>query len=248
LKYFNFYRTWAIVNLPVGYYSLVFRVDTTNDSASSFVLDNIEINLCNYPPTQPTADGDSLLSLSCNFDDMLLCGMDNGDESFPLPSYNFVVFSGDTVPKRNLGPTRDHTNNLTTGGFLYWNQALPFVPAATGVVHPNMTVELNSGMCFQFAYYVNSLAMNKNGTTVILSTTGCVSGQLWSRSLDNSQGWQTVSVPVSYYTCREKFYFIVSQQVPIDVSVAFDNDYKYYINFKFVYICHYYHIILDYFQ
>jgi hypothetical protein len=222
--YTNDRWTWSIINLPVGFYSLVFRVDTSNGPfPSSFVLDNIEIKLCDYPSTQPTVDGDSLLSLSCNFDDMSFCGMENGDESFPLPSYNFLVFSGDTVPKPNLGPTRDHTNNLTTGGFLYWNQALPFVPVATGIIRPNKTIEHNSGMCFQFAYYVNSLAINKNGTTVILSTNGCADGQLWNQSLDNSQGWQVVSVPVSNYACREKLYFMVYQQVPIDVSVAFDD-------------------------
>jgi hypothetical protein len=201
----------------------LFRVETDNGLASSFVLDNIEINLCDYPPTQPTVDGDSLLSLSCNFDDMLPCGMENGDASFPIPSYNFLVVSGDTVPKPTLGPNRDHTNNLTTGGFLYWNQALPFVPLATGIVRPNKTIEQNSGMCYQFAYYVKSLAINKNGTTVIVSTNGCVNDQLWNRSLDDSQGWQFVSVPVSNYACKEKLYFSVDQQVPIDVSVAFDD-------------------------
>ena len=83
LMYIDCYRTWSIINLPVGYYSLLFRVDTGNGPfPSSFVLDNIEIKLCDYPSTQLTPDGDSLLSVSCNFDDMSLCGMENGDASF----------------------------------------------------------------------------------------------------------------------------------------------------------------------
>jgi hypothetical protein len=46
---------------------------------------------------------------------------------------------------------------------------------------------------------------------------------LWYQSLDDSQGWQTVTVPVLNSACPETFYFNVNQRAPIPVSVAFDD-------------------------
>ncbi|CAF0985897.1 unnamed protein product [Adineta steineri] len=38
---------------------------------------------------------------------------------------HFTIFTGDTVPNKHLGPTRDHTSNSTTGDFLHWNPQYP---------------------------------------------------------------------------------------------------------------------------
>ena len=37
-----------------------------------------------------------------------------------------LYLTGDTIPNRKLGPTRDHTTNSSSGGFVYWNQQLPY--------------------------------------------------------------------------------------------------------------------------
>ncbi len=149
--------------------------------------------------------------------------MINNDDRMSPPTFNFTVFTGDTVPNRELGPTRDHTNNSTSGGFLYWNRELPFTSTDFGRVYPSTTIEQNLGMCVKFAYYVKSLAVNKNGTTLGISTGGCYGASLWYHSLDDSQGWQTVIVPVKNSACAETFYFGVNQRQPIPVAVAFDD-------------------------
>jgi hypothetical protein len=214
-------RTWGIINLPVGHYSLLFRVENTDYPRGSFALDNIAITSCDYPPTQ-LSPYNSLLSFSCDFDNLTMCDMINGYASSP-PTFNFTVFTGDTVPNKKLGPFRDHTTNSTSGGFLYWDQHLPFTTTDFGRVYPSKTIEQNTGMCVKFAYYVKSEIVNKNGTIVGVSFGGGYGGPLWSQSLDDSQGWQIVIVPVSEFASAETFYFDVNQREPIDVSVAFDD-------------------------
>jgi len=186
-------------------------------------LDNIEIISCDYPSFQLSPINNSFLSFSCNFDDLSQCGIKNDDGSSVLPSYDFSVYTGDTVPKADLGPTRDHTNNSTIGGFIYWNQQLPFVPRATGFIDLDKTIEQNSGMCIQFAYYVKSLAINKNSTTLSLFASDNRNQWVWRRSLDDSQGWQIVTITMSNDVRKGKFYFIVNQHVNTDISVAFDD-------------------------
>jgi hypothetical protein len=190
-------------------------------SPRTFALDNIAITSCDYPPSQ-LSPYYSLLSFSCTFDNMNMCDMANGDR-FTKPTYNFTVLTGDTIPNKNLGPTRDHTNNSSSGGFLYWNRQLPFSARDFGEVRPSTTIEQNLGMCVRFAYYVKSLAVNKNVTTLSISAGGCYGTSLWYQSLDDSQGWQIVVVPVAEFACAETFYFSVSQREPIPVSVAFDD-------------------------
>ncbi|CAF3813716.1 unnamed protein product [Adineta steineri] len=214
--------TWGITNLPVGQYSLLFRMDTSDNTQLSFALDNISITSCAYPPYEPSPYY-SILSFSCNFDNLTMCDMTNGDRISPPPTFNFTVMTGETIPNRELGPTRDHTSNSTTGGFLYWNQQLPFTSKDVGRVHPSTTIEQNFGMCIKFAYYVKSLAVNKNGTQVSISAGGCYGAYLWMQALDDSQGWQTVIIPVLKFACGETFYFDVYQSLPIAVSVAFDD-------------------------
>ncbi|CAF4349964.1 unnamed protein product [Rotaria sp. Silwood2] len=147
--------TWGIINLPVGYYSLLFRVDYSDIVDGSYALDNIEITSCDYP-TSSLTPYDSFLSFSCNFDNQTMCDMTNGDQ-FTKPTFNFTVMTGDTIPDRSLGPTRDHTSNSSSGGFIYWNRQLPFIPGDNGVVEPSKTIQQNTGMCVRFAYYVKML-------------------------------------------------------------------------------------------
>ncbi|CAF1401590.1 unnamed protein product [Adineta steineri] len=219
--YTNDKWTWGIINLPVGYYSLLFRVDSVKSNPRSFAIDNISVTSCDYSPTTFPYDG-NLLSFSCNFDNLTMCEMQNGDR-YIKATYNFSVVTGDTVPNRELGPIRDHTSNSSTGGFIYWNQQLPFIRGDSGVVCPLNLVEINLGMCVRFAYYVKSLAENKNGTVVSLWTGLCDSRSLWARSLDDSQGWQMVVVPVPNIVCQGTFYFYAHQLLTIPVSVAFDD-------------------------
>ncbi|CAF3948902.1 unnamed protein product [Adineta steineri] len=213
--------SWGIINLPVGDYTILFRMDSTDIIQSSFALDDIKITSCAYPPTQ-LLPYNSILSFVCNFDDLTICNMANTDD-FKPPSFNFTVVTGDTVPNKELGPNRDHTNNSSSGGFVYWNQQLPFTSSDTGFIRPEKRIEQNFGMCIRFAYYVKSSAMNKNGTTLLLRAGGCYGKEMWTNSLDDSLGWQVVMIPVEKYACMERFYFRVTQTVPVAVSVAFDD-------------------------
>lgn len=189
--------------------------------SGAFALDNIEITSCAYP-TSSLSPYDSFLSFSCDFDNMTMCNMVNGDR-YSEPTFNFTVMTGDTIPNRDLGPTRDHTTNSSSGGFLYWNRELPFRSGDNGFVRTSKSVEQNTAMCVRFAYYVKSLAVNKNATSLVVSTGGCYAAFLWSQAMDDSQGWQVAIAPVLNYACAETFYFNVNQQELVEVSVAFDD-------------------------
>ena len=219
--YFVFHRTWGAVNLPMGYYSLLFRVGSRDRNLASFAVDNISITSCDYPPSTFSDDG-GFLSFSCDFDNLTMCVMKNEDE-FDIPTYNFTVVTGETVPDQKLGPFRDHTNNSTTGGFIYWDRQLPFTSGDYGNVHSSKPVEENFGMCIRFAYYVKSSIDNKNATTLSISAGGCFATGLWSLSLDDSQGWQVVLVPTPADICMITYYFGVTQKQTVAVSVAFDD-------------------------
>ncbi|CAF1334078.1 unnamed protein product [Rotaria sp. Silwood1] len=213
---------WGIVNLPVGYYSLLFRVDTTGTNPYSFALDNISITSCDYPPSTFTDDNAGLLSFSCNFDNLTMCEMENGDR-FTRPTHNFTIVTGDTVPNRKLGPTRDHTSNSSTGGFIYWNRQLPFTPTDLGYIHPPKPIAVDLSMCIRFAYYIKSSIYNKNDTTLAVTVGGCLGSTLWYIYTDDSQGWQVIILPVPKVVCMESFYFTVYQKLPVEVSVALDD-------------------------
>jgi len=196
-------------------------MDSNDIIQSSFALDNIKISSCAYPPTE-LLPYNLILSFSCNFDDLTICNMENTDDNTP-PSFNFTTFTGDTVPNKELGPIRDHTSNSSSGGFIYWNQQLPFISGDTGFIRPLKRIDQNFGMCVRFAYYVKSSAVNKNGTKLILRGGGCYGKEMWINSLDDSLGWQVATVPVEKFACMERFYFRVSQIEPVPVSVAFDD-------------------------
>ncbi len=95
------------------------------------------------------------------------------EDRFPQVIYNFTIVTGKTVSHRELGPLRDHISNSTTGGFIYWDRHLPFISGDYGNVRSSKPVEVNFGMCIQFAYYIKSSIDNKNGTSLALTTGGC---------------------------------------------------------------------------
>ncbi|CAF1065693.1 unnamed protein product [Rotaria sordida] len=209
---------WGIINLPVGNYSLLFRVDTDTPFTYSFALDNLDITSCDYPPSSVSYN--SLLSFSCNFDDLTMCDMINDEKT---STFNFTIFIGQTIPDQQLGPARDHTNNSTFGGFLYWYQHLPVNTSDRGRVYLSKTIEQNTGMCIKFAYYVKSKLANKNTTVIRLSGDGYSSTGLWYRSLDDSQGWQVALVPLNKVANAITFYFDVYRLEPVLTAVAFDD-------------------------
>ncbi|CAF4342317.1 unnamed protein product, partial [Rotaria magnacalcarata] len=85
------------------------RVDSKDVYQSSYALDNIAITSCDYPSTE-LSPYNSILSFACPFDNMTMCDMINGDK-YNIPTYNFSIFTGETIPNPELGPTRDHTTN-----------------------------------------------------------------------------------------------------------------------------------------
>lgn len=88
-------------------YSLAFRMDTTDIVYGAYAVDNIAITSCDYPSSTASLNN-SLLSFFCDFDNGTICQMDNGNR-FSTPTYNFTLVTGETVPSRKLGPTRDRT-------------------------------------------------------------------------------------------------------------------------------------------
>ncbi|UJR14437.1 hypothetical protein I4U23_001434 [Adineta vaga] len=218
--YTNAKWTWSVINLPLGYYSLWFRVDTLKAYPRSFAIDDLSVT-CAYPPITFPYDG-MLLSFECNFDNSSMCGMQNGDR-YTTPTYNFTIETSETIPDRTLGPFHDHTTNSSTGGFVYWNRQLPFMAGNSGVVLPPKMVEFNLGMCVRYAYYVKSSVENQNGTVVSVWTGLCDSQSIWQRKLDDSKGWQTIVIPVPKIVCEGTIYFYVHQLVNVPVSVAFDD-------------------------
>lgn len=205
----------------MGNYQLLFHIDNAELYTGSFAIDNISITSCDYPPTTFVDEG-SLLSFSCDFDDQTMCLMSNGNRITPV-NYNFSVFTGYTVPNQDLGPLRDHTNDSMSGGFLYWNRTLPFTVGDYGLIQHSRPVEANGAMCLHFAFFVNSSISNQNATTIGVGVSGCIGASLWSQSLDDSQGWQVVTIPVPKNPCRQTFSLSVGQSQTVPVSVAFDD-------------------------
>ena len=211
-------RAWGVINLPIGNYSLLFRVNTESSYPYSFAIDDINIISCDYPLSSISYD--SLLSFACNFDNLTMCDMVNDEKSSSL---NFTVMTGDLIPDQELGPTRDHTMNSTSGGFLYWSQQSPVNMSDRGRVYLSKTIEQNSGMCIRFAYYVKSKSDNNNTIVIRLSADGDSSTGLWYQSLADSDGWQLVLVPLAKAANTITFYFDVYRLEAILTSVALDD-------------------------
>lgn len=213
--------TWGIINLPLGEYSLLFRMDSQDIDISSFALDNISITSCDYLPSEFLLSK-SLLSFSCNFDGPSICDIING-QSMIIPPFNFTIFTGNTIPNRELGPIYDYTSKSSSGGFFYWNRQTDLSHGDFGIFGPSKPIEQNTGMCIKFAYYVNSSKYEKNEITVLLRAASCAFENIWSLTINDSQGWQLIIIPLQDYACTEIFYFGVIQEELSKVSVAFDD-------------------------
>ena len=149
-----------------------------------------------------------------------MCEMANDQTSSTL---NFTVLTGDTIPDQELGPIRDHTNNSTFGGFLYWDQQLSVNISDKGRAYLSKTIEKNSGMCIRFAYYVKSKLVNKNTTIIRLSSDESSGTGLWYQSLADSEGWQIALIPLGNVATAVRFYFDVYRLESILTSIAFDD-------------------------
>ncbi|CAF1689145.1 unnamed protein product [Adineta ricciae] len=136
--------------------------------------------------------------------------------------FNFTLSTGETIPNKNLGPIRDHTTNSTSGGFLYWNRQLPLTSTDSGSISTTTAVSENFNLCIKFAYYVKSTLINQNATNILLLGSGFPQVK-WSRSLDDSQGWQIAVVRVDDYLYDKTFSLYVNQTQSVSVSVAFDD-------------------------
>jgi len=193
--------------------------------ASTFAVDELSVVSCMYPPT-PLDSRTSSLTFSCSFDDGTMCGMQNGDIISPRSSSvtNFTVQSPNTIPDENrLGPSFDHTTKSPNGSFLYWATSLPYTSSNHGRIR-TLTVQQNTGMCIQFAYYINSTAQSQsNSTWLVLIANGCYGGPLWSTITDDSHGWQMVTISASHFACGEAFFIDVIHESPTTVAVAIDD-------------------------
>ncbi|CAF1135503.1 unnamed protein product, partial [Didymodactylos carnosus] len=216
--------TWATINLPVGTYTLHFRMESSDYLASTFAVDQLSIVSCLYPATSFDSHT-SLLTFSCSFDEGTACGMQNGDnDSSRPPSNNFTVQSPNTIPDRDLlGPSFDHTTNSPNGSFLYWATSSPYMPSSHGRIR-TLIVQQNTDMYVRFAYYVKSTAQSQlNSTSLLVKTGGCYEAQLWLTVTDDSHGWKIVTIPVLTFACGETFFIDVSHQTPTAVAVALDD-------------------------
>ncbi|CAF0792384.1 unnamed protein product [Adineta ricciae] len=213
--------TWATTQLPIGSYSLLFRVDSQSSDFGSFALDDIQVISCDYPFSE-FATSPSLLSYSCNFDEPSQCEMANG---FPNvhTEFNFTIFTGNTVPDRELGPIHDYTSNSPSGGFYYWNRQTNLSADDFGMFSPLRTIERNTDMCVRFAYYVKPSVVDEHETALMLDALECAKGNVWLKPVIDSQGWQFVVIRLQDYSCAEKFYFSVVVETTRKVAVAFDD-------------------------
>lgn len=193
-------------------------METYATGVNSFALDNIDITSCDYPLSYISYD--SLLSFSCDFDNLTMCNMFNDQGS---STYNFTVLTPETIPNQELGPAQDHTSNSTTGGFLYWNNDIPGNSSDRGRIYVPKSIEQNSDMCIQFAYYVKSNMTNNNTVVIRLSNDANSNTILWYQTLFDSQGWQTVHLSLNKIAQVVQFYFEVYRIESALIAVAFDD-------------------------
>ncbi|UJR24016.1 hypothetical protein I4U23_026981 [Adineta vaga] len=180
----------------------------------SFALDNIYI-------TSRLNQRHFMLFFNCDFDNMTMCSLQNDAQM--NSANNFTVFTGDTVPDRELGPLMDHTSNSSTGGFAYWNQSSPPTFGNYGRLILKKEILQNFGICIRFAYFVNSTAKYRKATKLSIYGSDCYSRELWTLSLDDSHEWQIVTVSLPKFACNVQFSFSVSQGESVPISVAFDD-------------------------
>lgn len=189
---------------------------------SSFALDNININSCNYSSFELNSS-QSLLSLSCNFDESSsICDLVNGYMAIE-PTFNFTIHTGNTIPNKELGPTRDYTKNSSSGGFFYWNRQSEFSEEDIGVFSISKLIEQNTDMCIKFAYFVKSSKNDNTEKMLLLQTSSRIWEPLWTIMVNDSHGWQLVIIRLQDFAYAQSFYFAVGEVGLSEVSIAFDD-------------------------
>ncbi|CAF1248139.1 unnamed protein product, partial [Didymodactylos carnosus] len=222
--YINQQWSWAYAPLPLGNYSLLFRMDADSQVNSSFAIDSISIHSCEYPKEYVSTT--SHLALSCNFDSLIdsTCGIrDDYSDLLPQSVINYTIRSPTTISDRDLGPRQ--TTGWSGDWFLYWSRSQLTLPTRINGQFKTPFIETNRDMCIRFAYFVNSTDVqpNENNTKINVFVRGCHAGTLWSIELDNSFGWQLVTKSFYPNACAQEVYFRITQRRPTRVAVAFDD-------------------------
>ncbi len=217
-------RSWAYTPLPIGNYSLLFRMDSDYEVSSSFALDSISVHSCEYPQTY--FYGTSYLEFACDFDSRFdsTCGIrDDYTDLNPQSVLNYTIRSPNTIADRELGPRQ--TTGWSGEWFLYWSRSEQTSSTLINGQFKTPLIETNRDMCIRFAYFVNSTGVqpNENNTKITISARGCHIATLWSIELDHSYGWQLVTETFHHTACTQEIYFQITQQRPTRVAVAFDD-------------------------
>jgi hypothetical protein len=215
-------RSWAYAPLPLGNYSLLFRMDSDNEMNSSFAIDSISIRPCGY--LQYYFHGTSHLEFACDFDSRFdnTCGIRDDYTDFkPQSVINYTIQSPNTISDRELGPRR--TTGWSGEWFLYWSRSEQTSSTLINGQFKTPLIEMNRDMCIRFAYFVNSTVVRPFNTKIQITARGCHSEFMWSVNLDKSVGWQLETIPLHMTACTAAIYFQITQQQPTRVAVAFDD-------------------------
>jgi hypothetical protein len=156
---------------------------------------------------------------SCDFESNSTCGIENGSPVDPQPPpINFTIQSPQTVTYQDLGPFSGHS-------FFYWSRPddFPHAEEFNGRVHtPKFNQTDGEKMCVQFMYYIKSTGTD-NGTWLDASTGGCYAASLFFIEQDDSNGWQTITVPLHEGNCSISLYFTFNKRTPVRVALALDD-------------------------
>ncbi|CAF3914938.1 unnamed protein product [Adineta steineri] len=155
----------------------------------------------------------------CNFESNSTCSIENGSPIDPEPpSINFTIQSPQTITYQDLGPFSGHS-------FFYWSRSdnFPHAEEFNGRAHtPKFNQTNGENMCLEFMYYIKSTGTD-NGTWLDVSTGGCYAASLFFIEQDDSNGWQTITVPLHKGNCSISLYFTVNQRTPVRMALALDN-------------------------
>ena len=139
------------------------------------------------------------------------------------PLYNFSIFTGLTVPNKELAPSVDHTTNSSSAGFAYWHRPTDGEHTARDGRLSTPIFELREHMCLSFAYFIKSSASVSNGTYLVADLKGCYATNLWVLDRDDTLGWQTAEIQLLDLTCNITIGFTVSSAIANAVSVVLDD-------------------------
>ncbi|CAF1404736.1 unnamed protein product [Rotaria sordida] len=216
--------SWAFAPLPLGNFSLLFRMDSQYEVGGSFAIDSISISSCDYTPSwfSPT----SRLKFTCDFDSSSdsSCGIQNDYTDFsPQSLINTTIQSPNTISDRELGPRQ--ASGWSGNQFLYWSRSKNTSTNLTTGYFKTPLIETNRDMCIRFSYFVNSIGVqpNEKNTKIDIAANGCTVSTVWSNELDDSFGWQLVEQRLPDCAWTESIYFRITQKRPTRVAVAFDD-------------------------